>query len=178
LQLNIQQHIFLKDDIINRVANSKLMTIDLEDFYPEGKRIFFDIKDWLYEGFVLREKDFRAHVSEFEWSQYQGCYMALTCSTDAIVPGWAYMLLSIQLEPFAKKIIIGNLDNLETAIYQDIINDLDVLEYQSKPVIIKGCSNKPVPQNAYILLANKLKPVAKSIMYGEACSSVPLYKSK
>ncbi len=168
----------MKDEIINRVANSKLITIDLEDFYPEGKRVLFDIKDWLFEGFVLREKDFRQQVSEFDWSIYQDAHVALACSSDAIIPGWAYMLLSIQLEPFAKTIIIGNLEQLETSIYQDIINDLDVSEYEGKPIIVKGCSNKPVPQNAYILLSNKLKSVAKSIMYGEACSSVPLYKKK
>ena len=168
----------MPDDIIHRVANSKLATIDLEDFYTKGQRVLFDIQDWLYEGFVLREKDFRSQVTAFDWNQYKDCYVALTCSTDAIIPGWAFMLLSIHLEPFAKKIIIGDLDHLETSIYQDIINQLKVSEYQNKPVIIKGCSNKPVPQNAYIMLANKLKPVAKSIMYGEACSSVPLYKNK
>ncbi|MFY0713416.1 DUF2480 family protein [Seonamhaeicola sp. NFXS20] len=168
----------MKDEIINRVANSKLVTLDLEDFYPEGKRVLFDIKDWLFEGFVLREKDFRAHVSEFNWSQYQDCYVALTCSSDAIIPGWAYMLLTIHLQPFAKKIIVGNLETLETSIYQDIINNLNIEEFKNKPIIIKGCSNKPVPQNAYIMLTNKLKPIAKSIMYGEACSSVPLYKNK
>ncbi|WP_298531355.1 DUF2480 family protein [uncultured Algibacter sp.] len=168
----------MADEIINRVANSKLVTIDLEDFYPQGKRVLFDIKDWLYEGFVLREKDFRTQVSEFDWAQYQDYYIALTCSTDAIIPGWAYMLLSINLEPHAKKVIVGNLEQLETSIYQDIINNLDFSEHQGKPIIIKGCSNKPVPQNAYIFLANKLKPIAKSIMYGEACSSVPLYKNK
>ncbi|WP_298340285.1 DUF2480 family protein [uncultured Algibacter sp.] len=168
----------MKDDIINRVANSKLATIDLEDFYPEGKRILFDIKDWLFEGFVLREKDFRKQVSEFDWSQHKNQYVALTCSTDAIVPGWAYMLLSLHLEPFTKKVIVGDLEQLETSTYQDIIQKLDISEYEGKPIIIKGCSNKPVPQNAYIMLSNKLKPVAKSIMYGEACSSVPLYKKK
>lgn len=168
----------MKDEIINRVANSKLITIDLEDFYPEGKRVLFDIKDWLFEGFVLREKDFREHVSEFDWSKYQDHYVALTCSTDAIIPGWAYMLLSIQLEPFTKKVIVGDLEQLETSIYQDIINNLNVSEFKDKPIIVKGCSNKPVPQNAYIMLSNKLKPIAKSIMYGEACSSVPLYKKK
>ncbi|WP_158846079.1 DUF2480 family protein [Algibacter sp. L1A34] len=168
----------MPDEIINRVANSKLITVNLEDYYPQGNRVLFDIKDWLFEGFVLREKDFRTHASEFNWEQYQGAYIALTCSTDAIVPGWAYMLLSIHLEPFAKKTIIGNLDNLETSIYQDVINTLDVSEFKDKPIIIKGCSKKPVPQNAYIMLANKLQPFAKSIMYGEACSSVPLYKKK
>lgn len=168
----------MPDEIINRVANSKLVTLDLEDFYPEGKRVLFDIKDWLFEGFVLREKDFRQQVLEFDWSVYEDTYVALTCSTDAIIPGWAYMLLSINLEPYAKKIIIGNLEQLETSIYQDIITNLDISEYIGKPIIIKGCSNKPVPQNAYIMLSNKLKPVARSIMYGEACSSVPLYKKK
>jgi Protein of unknown function (DUF2480) len=168
----------LEDEIINRVANSKLVTVNLEDYYPKGNRVLFDIKDWLLEGLVLREKDFREQALQFDWSQFQDCYVALTCSTDAIVPAWAFMLLSIHLQPYAKKIIIGNLDALETAIYQDIINALDVSEFQDKPLIIKGCSKKPVPQNAYIMLANKLKPIAKSIMYGEACSSVPLFKNK
>lgn len=168
----------MSDEIINRVANSKLITINLEDYYPKGTRVLLDIKDWLYEGFVLREKDFRDQVATYDWSQYKDCYIALTCSSDAIIPGWAFMLLSIHLEPYAKKTIVGNLDALETAIYQDILNNLDVSEFSNKPIIIKGCSKKPVPQNAYIMLANKLKPVARSIMYGEACSSVPLYKSK
>ena len=167
----------MSDEIINRVANSKLVTLDLEDYYPKGTRVLFDIKDWLYEGFVLREKDFRKNVSEFDWSQYQDSFVAITCSTDAIIPGWAYMLISIELEPYAKHIVIGDLEVLETAIYQDIITNLDISTYKNSPIIIKGCSKKPVPQNAYIMLANKLKPVAKSIMYGEACSSVPLYKN-
>ncbi|MEC3906520.1 DUF2480 family protein [Tamlana sp. 2201CG12-4] len=168
----------MPDSIINRVANSKLITIDLEDYYPEGRRLLFDIKDWLYEGLVLREKAFRDQVAAFDWSQYKDCYIALTCSSEAIIPGWAFMLLSIHLEPFAKKTVIGSLENLETSIYQDIINTLDVSAYKDSPVIVKGCSNKPVPQNAYIMLTNKLKPIARSIMYGEACSSVPLYKKK
>lgn len=168
----------MSDEIINRVANSKLITIDLEDFYPEGKRILFDIKDWLFEGLVLREKDFRQNVKAYDWSQYQGNYIALTCSTDAIIPSWAYMLLTTRLTPFVKKVLVGNLETLETSIYQDIITDLYVSEYKDKPVIIKGCSNKPVPKNAYILLTSTLIPVVKSIMFGEACSSVPLYKRK
>ena len=168
----------MANEIINRVANSKLITINLEDYYPEGKRIIFDIKDWLLEGLVLREKHFRKQVAEFDWSQYQDSYVALTCSTNAIIPAWAFMLLSIHLEPFAKKIMIGDLETLETSIYQDILNNLDISEFKNKPIIIKGCSKKPVPQNAYIMLSNKLKPFAKSIMYGEACSSVVLFKNK
>lgn len=168
----------MKDEIINRVANSKLITVNLEDYYPKGERVLFDIKDWLYEGFVLREKDFRNQVSEFDWSKYQDSYVALTCSSDAIIPGWAYILLSIHLQPYSEKTIIGNLEALETAIYQDVLNTLDVSEFEDKAIIIKGCSKKPVPQNAYIMLATRLKPVVKSLMYGEACSSVPLYKNK
>lgn len=168
----------MHEEIVNRVANSKLVVIDLEDYYPTGKRILFDIKDWLFEGFVLREKDFRSQVALHDWSQYQDAYVALTCSSDAIVPAWAFMLLTINLEPYAKKIIIGNSEQLETSIYQNIIENLDVSPFKDKPLIIKGCSKKPVPTNAYILLSQKLKPIAQSIMYGEACSSVPLYKRK
>ena len=166
----------MKDEIVNRVANSKLKTIDLEDYYPEGKRVLFDIKDWLFEGLVLREKDFREKVKNFDWSKYQNSYVAITCSTDAIIPAWAFMLLVVNLEPFVEKALIGDLEGLETSIYQDIINQLDTSEFKDKPIIIKGCSNKPVPVNAYTMLINKLKPIAGSIMYGEACSSVPLYK--
>ncbi|HLV39521.1 DUF2480 family protein [Xanthomarina sp.] len=166
----------MAEEILNRVANSKLAVLDLEDYYPNGKRVLFDIKDWLFEGFVLREKDFREQVKNYDWNQHQDQFVALTCSTDAIIPAWAYMLLVLELESISKRTIIGNLDMLETAIYQDIINHLDLKDFENKPVIIKGCSNKPVPRNAYIMIAEKLKPLALSIMYGEACSSVPLYK--
>ena len=166
----------MAEEIINRVANSKLVTIDLEDLYPEGERILFDIKDWLLEGLVLREKDFRLSAKAHDWSQYKNAYVALTCSTDAIIPGWAYMLLSTYLAPVAKKVVTGDLEMLETVIYTEILQEFDVSRYQNVPVIIKGCSRKPVPKNAYLQLINKLQPVAKSIMYGEACSSVPLFK--
>ncbi len=165
-------------DIINRVAQSNLVTFNLEDYYPKGQRTFLDIKDWLHEGFILREKEFRAYVGEHDWEQYQDHYVALGCSTDAIVPGWAYMLVSVQLQPYAKKVIVGNLEYLETSIYQSIIENLDVSNFKDKPVIIKGCSNKPVPPNAYLWITSKMQSVAKSVMYGEACSSVPLFKKR
>ena len=168
----------MADEIINRVANSKLKVIDLEDYYPNGKRVLFDITDWLLEGLVLREKEFRAFVTQHNWSQYQDCYVALHCSTDAIVPDWAYMLIAIELETFSKLSIIGDLNELESLLYAEIISNLDLSEYKDSPVIIKGCSNKPVPSNALILLSQKLKPVAKTIMFGEACSSVPLFRKK
>ncbi len=166
----------MKGEIINRVANSKLVTVDLEDYYPKGERVLFDIKDWLLEGLVLREKDFRQQASAHNWQQYKNCFVALTCSTEAIIPAWAYMLLSTYLEPYATKTVIGDLTVLETSIFQQLITELDVTQFKDKPIIIKGCSNKPIPDNAYIQLTTKLKPIAKSIMYGEACSSVPLYK--
>lgn len=166
----------MKEEIVNRVANSKLITFDLEDLYPEGKRIVFDIKDWLLEGLVLREKDFRETAKAHDWSGYEDCYVALTCSSDAIVPGWAYMLLSTYLAPVAKKVVVGDLEMLETILYTEALLHLDVTKYRDLPVIIKGCSRKPVPKNAYLQVTNKLQTVAKSIMYGEACSSVPLFK--
>lgn len=168
----------MAEEIVNRVANSKLKVIDLEDFYPEGKRILFDLKDWLYEGLVLREKEFRAYVEAFDWKQYNDAYVALYCSTDAIIPDWAYMLISIKLEDIAKLTVIGSLEQLESIIYTSIISNLNISEYQGLPTIIKGCSSKPVPANALVLLSQKLKPIAKSIMFGEACSAVPLFKKK
>ena len=163
----------MAEEIINRVTNSKLKVINLEDYYPDGKRILFDIKDWLLEGLVLREKDFRASVAEHDWSQYRDCYVALHCSTDAIVPDWAYMLISIQLQDYSKLTVIGSLEHLESIIYTSIISELELSTYKDFPVIIKGCSHKPVPANALILLSQRLKPIVKSLMFGEACSSAP-----
>ncbi|WP_420321052.1 DUF2480 family protein [Flagellimonas sp.] len=165
-------------EIINRVAQSKLITFDLEELYPEGRREVLDIKDWLHEGIILREKEFRSALDEQDWSAYQDAYVALTCSTDAIVPGWAFMLVASKLNPFAKKVVIGKLEDLETSLYQTILEELDLSPFKDKPVIIKGCSNKPVPENAYIMAMSKIQQVAKSVMYGEACSAVPLFKKK
>ena len=163
-------------EIVNRVANSKLITFNLEDYYPEGERVLFDVKDWLLEGFVLRESEFREQAKNHDWSQYEGKFIALTCSSDAIIPAWAFMLLATYLQPFAKKVITGDLETLETVLYTEVISKMDVSNLQDKPVIVKGCAHKPVPKNAYLLLIEKLQPVVKSLMYGEACSSVPLYK--
>lgn len=168
----------MSTEIINRVSNSKLVTFDLEDFYPVGDRVLFDIKDWLLEGLVLRETVFREKALEHDWKQYEGKYVALTCSTDAIIPAWAFMLLVTHLQPYAKKVVTGDLQELETILFTEIIEKLDVSALEGKPVIVKGCAHKPVPKNAYLLLIQKLQPVVKSLMYGEACSSVPLYKTK
>lgn len=168
----------MADEIVNRVANSKLVTIDLEDFYPKGSRVIFDVKDWLFEGLILREKDFREQVKNHDWTQYQDSYIALTCSTDAIIPSWAYLLLTTELSVYAKKVVVGSLELLETVLYQEIISKLDIVEYENKPVIVKGCANKPIPPSAYTLLIEKIQPVARTIMFGEACSTVPLFKKK
>lgn len=166
----------MSEEIINRVAQSQLVTFNLEDYYPEGERIVFDLSEWLHDGFVLREKNFRDHAKEHDWSLYTGKFIALNCTTDAIVPAWAYMLIATCLQPYAKKVVIGDLEELESHLYQEVIDRLDVSALKDKPVIVKGCSRKPVPKNAYVFLINKLQPVVKSLMYGEACSSVPLYK--
>lgn len=168
----------MSDEIVNRVAQSSLVTIDLEDFYPKGIRSTIDIKQWLFHELILKEADFRNYLNEHDWTQYQDHYVALTCSADAIIPSWAYMLISTYLHPIAKKVVVGSLENLETAIFQDIINELPVDAYENKPIIIKGCANKPIPETAYIQLIEKLQPIARSIMFGEACSTVPLFKKR
>lgn len=168
----------MAEEIVNRVAQSKLVTFNLEEYYPSGERKLLDIKNWLYEGIILREKEFRDALQEHDWSQYQDSYVAITCSSDAIVPGWAFMLITTKLQPFAKRIVQGTMEDLETAVYYNILDKLDLSAFEGKPVIIKGCSKRPVPPNAYIFLTQKLQKVAKSIMYGEACSSVPLFKRK
>lgn len=166
----------MAEEIINRVADSKLITFNLEDFYQEGERVLFDVKDWLLEGFVLREKDFREQAKSHDWIKYEGKFIALTCSSDAIIPAWAFMLVATYLQPYAKKVVTGDLETLETVLYTETLQNLDVSGLKDKPVIVKGCAHKPVPKNAYLLLIEKLQPVVKSLMYGEACSSVPLYK--
>jgi hypothetical protein len=169
----------MEGEIRNKVAeNTKLVTFDLEDYYQEGKRIQIDISQWLDQGFILREKEFRKNLDEYSWEQFEGAYVAIFCSTDAIIPGWAYMLLTVKLSPFVKHAVIGDLKVLETALYNRILDTIDLSVYDDKFVIIKGCANKPVPESAYVNITNKLIGIAKSIMYGEACSSVPLYRKK
>ncbi|WP_298262941.1 DUF2480 family protein [uncultured Lutibacter sp.] len=166
----------MANKIVNRVANSKLKTIDLEDFYPQGKRTIIDIKKWLFQELILRETEFREHLKNYDWTKYNNHFVALTCSTDAIIPSWAYMLITTYLSPYAKNIVIGDLSVLETSIFQQIVQNINLEEYRGRPVIIKGCANKPIPETAYLQLITKLQPIVKSIMFGEACSTVPLFK--
>ena len=162
--------------IVNRVANSQLKTIDLEEFYPQGTRTTIDIKNWLFQELILKETEFREHLKNHDWAQYKNHFVVLTCSSDAIIPSWAFMLITTYLAPFSKKVVVGNLTTLETSIFHDVIANFNIEEYINKPIIIKGCANKPIPETAYIQLIEKLQPIAKSIMFGEACSTVPLFK--
>jgi hypothetical protein len=164
------------EEIVNRVANSGLITIDLGEMYPAGERVLFDIKDLLFQELILREKDFRAFIASHDWSQYKDKYVALTCSADAVIPDWSWMLLASALEPFAKKIVFGDLEKLETVLFDEIISRVDATQYTDQRIVVKGCGDKPVPKTAYIELVRRLQPKVKSIMYGEPCSTVPVYK--
>ncbi len=165
-------------EIVNRVANSPLKTFDLEQLYDTSERISIDISQWLCEGFLLKEKEFRASLKAHDWSIYENKLVCVFCSTDAILPAWASLLVASYLVGIAKKSIIGTEKELNQLVYAEKIAQLDLSEFQDKPVIIKGCAKYPVPEVAYLLLLEKLQPIAKSVFYGEACSSVPIYKRK
>lgn len=164
--------------IENKVASSGLITLDLETFSHPGERILFDIKPWLFREMILKEKDFRESVLQHDWKQYSGKNLAFTCSADALIPTWAYMLLAIQAEPFVHRYVFGDLQTLETVLFQDALQALNPADFAGKRVIIKGCGHIPVPVSAYVEITHKLLPVAKTILYGEACSNVPIYKRK
>lgn len=164
------------EEIVNRVATSGIVSLDLEELYHPGERVLFDIKDNLWQGMILREKDFRDFLKAHDWSQYQGKNVAIICSEDAIVPTWAYMLLAVQLEPYANTIVFGGLDMLEDKLFADAIAGLNIAEFAGKRVVVKGCSKVAVPVSAYVEISRLLKPVVQSLMFGEPCSTVPLYK--
>jgi len=164
------------DEIVNKVAASGLVTIDLEELFPSGDRASIDLAEQLWQGLALREKDFRAWIQSYDWSQYQGKHVAVFCSVDAIIPAWAYMLVASVLSDYATTVAHGNTSELERVLFRNMIESLDVNEYVDKRCVVKGCSNLPVPQSAYTHLVSRLRPVAKSIMFGEPCSTVPVYK--
>jgi len=165
-------------EILNKVAESGILQINLEDFIPSGERVLLDIKPWLFEELILKEKDFRAHIKAHNWNIYQNKNVAITCSADAIVPTWAYMLVTSALQPFALHITFGSLEKLEEELILNVINSFDSNKFSGHRVVIKGCGDKTIPVSAFIALTSKLKPVVKSIMYGEPCSTVPVYKAK
>jgi len=166
------------DEIINKVDQSGLITLNLEDYYDSDKRVFIDLKEHLYEGVILRERDFRAFVKSNDWSQYRDCNIAIDITTDAIVPAWAFMLVASAVSPFAKTVIKGALEDLNKHLYTIALQKIDLTELQDKFVIVKGCSKLPVPESTYVELCALLQPVVKTLSYGEACSKVPLFKRR
>lgn len=165
------------NEIVNRVSASGLITFDLETFYQPGERVLLDIKDRLFQGLVLKEKDFRAFVKTHDWKQYQDKFVAITCSTDAIVPTWAYMLLATALRPYARLFFFGSLERLEEKIFEEKLKSVDWSEFENKKVVVKGCSKVEVPVSVYLEVVRHLQPLVSSLMFGEPCSTVPLFKA-
>jgi len=166
----------MSDEIINRVENSALKQVSLDEFYPEGERVLFDVKDFLKDEIALIEKDFRLNLKEYDWSIFERKYVGIICSVDAIVPLWAFMLVATYLNPIAKKVVFGNKEALEKAIFKDVFLELDFEKYKDAAVIVKGCGKYPIPEAVVVDFSIILQDYAKSIMFGEACSAVPLYK--
>lgn len=162
--------------LVNRVANSKLKTINLEHYFPTVDIVEFDLREYLFKDLILIEKDFRESLKAVDWTVYDHKAVAVHCSTDAIIPTWAFMLVSTYLVPHASKIFLGTKKSLIEEEYRIRLENLDYSQYEDVPVVIKGCSQKPVPESAYVHLTTRLIPVARSIMYGEACSTVPIFK--
>ena len=165
-------------ELINRVAASAIVSLNMEEFYPQEERIVFDIAAYLEQGLVLREKEFRAALKAMDWNSFEGKWVAVTCSADAIVPTWAFMLVSSALSEIATTIVFGVLNDLDNVLFERSLAALKIEEYKDAKVVIKGCSNLPVVTHAYVRLVELLRPVVKSIMYGEPCSTVPVFKRK
>ncbi len=163
-------------EIVNRVAQSSLEIFDLEELYPQGKRMAVDLSVWLEEGILLREKDFRETLKKHDWEMYSDAWVNLYCSTDAVLPAWAYILVSTYLNPRARKVILGDETDLETALFEEILDSYDFSTLEGKAVLLKGCSHLPVPRQAYLTAMHRIQEFARSVSFGEACSSVPLYK--
>lgn len=168
----------IQENIVNKVANSGLISLNLEDFYDSGARVLYDIKENLFHGLILKEKDFRDFIKNHDWSQYQDKNVAIICSTDAIVPTWAYMLLANRMKPFAKEIVFGDLSTLEAVMFSKALAKIDPEDYRDERVVVKGCGDIDIPVSAYVEVTNLLTPVVKSIMFGEPCSTVPVFKRK
>lgn len=168
----------IQENIVNKVASSGLVTLNLEEYFHKGERLVYDIKDNLFHGLILKEQDFRAFIKEHDFAQYAGKNIAITCSADAIVPTWAYMLLANRMKPFANEVVFGNLETLETVLYAKALAQIDINSFAGERVVVKGCADLDVPVSAYVEITALLTPVAKSIMYGEPCSTVPIFKRK
>lgn len=166
----------MESGIINKVAESGIISLDMEDFYPKEKTRIFDLKEFLFMSLILKEKDFREALKNLDWSVYKNCNIAVTCTADAIIPMWAYMLIASYLQPIANEIVFGNENTLIEEILLKKIQAFDASIYNDKRVVVKGCGDIKIPETAYLQITHKLRPFAKSIMYGEPCSTVPIYK--
>lgn len=163
-------------EIVNRIANSPIITFKLEEHFPEGERALLDIKDVLFRGMILREKDFRVWIKEHDWSQYDGKHVAVFCSVDAIIQSWAWMLLMSKLQPVATTVVMGDGEQLEKELWRGKLDVIDWAEMADRPVVVKGCSDRPVPASIYAEATKRLLPFAKKISFGEPCSTVPVWK--
>lgn len=168
----------MSDEIINKVAASGLITLDLEEYYPKDEIVVFDLKPHLFMGMILKEKDFRTAMQQLDWTVYGDKVVAVTCSAEAIIPMWAYMLVATYLQPIAKDIIFGNEQTARQQLFVRNIEAIPADQYIDQRVVVKGCGDVPIGEFAYLEITKKLRPVAKSIMYGEPCSTVPIFKKK
>ena len=165
-------------EILNKVSESGIISLDLETYFPTEEVMLYDLKDFLFMGLILKEKDYRAALLQIDFSVYQNKYVGIVCSADAIIPMWAYMLAASYLQPFAKKVMMGTEEKIVEQIMLEQINEIDPTQFADKRIVVKGCGEKKISESAYVAITNKLRPVAKSIMYGEPCSTVPIYKNK
>ncbi len=168
----------MEETFVNKVAESGLITFDLEEYYPKGEIKIFDLKDFLFLGLILKEKDYRAALQSTDWEVYKDKYVAILCSADAIIPMWANMLAASYLQPITKDVVFGDEKKLVETILIKKISEVKGEEYTDKRVVVKGCGDVAIPESAYVEITNKLRPFVKSIMYGEPCSTVPIYKKK
>ncbi|MGY3054578.1 hypothetical protein ACVWYG_002785 [Pedobacter sp. UYEF25] len=168
----------IQENFVNKVLNSGLITLNLEEFYHQGERVVYDIKENLFQGLMLREKDFREFIKAHNWAQYQDKNVAIICSADAIVPTWAYMLLANRLKTYANEAVFSDLQGLETVLFTKALAKIPLEKYANERVVVKGCGAIEIPVSAYVEITNLLSPIVKSIMFGEPCSTVPVFKRK
>ena len=166
------------EPIINKVAESGIVSFNLEDLYPKEEIKVFDLKDFLFMGLILKEKDYRQALQQLDWEPFTNKNVAITCTADAIIPVWAYILAVTYLQPIAREVVMGNENQLIETVLANRIAQLDLHEFEDKRIVIKGCGEVHIPESAYVAITQKIRPVVKSIMYGEPCSTVPLYKKK
>jgi hypothetical protein len=166
----------MEGEIVNRIALSPLVTFDLADHYDTAERVSIDIAAQLFMGMILREKDFRTYIKETDWAEYSGKHVRIECTADAVIPGWAWMLVAIALEPYAATLVQGSEEDLEKEIWRTVMDGIDFTKFQGKKLVVKGCGDVEIPTATYVELIRRLRPIADKLMYGEPCSTVPLYR--